>query len=55
MPDSDDIQRRQKEWVERVIEAALSVERNWYGTISIEVKAGRIDKVLSTQSLKPPK
>lgn len=45
-------QATQRKWVEGLLVSAQN--RGWYGTISIKIKKGMIDVVLSEESLKPP-
>jgi len=42
----------QRKWVEGLLVSAQ--QREWYGIISIKIKRGMIDVVLSEESLKPP-
>lgn len=44
--------RNHRQWIEGLLVSAQ--DREWFGTITIEVKRGTINLVRSEQTLKPP-
>lgn len=45
-------QKTQRQWVDGLLVSAQN--RDWFGKITIEIKRGMIDVVISEESLKPP-
>jgi len=45
-------QLSQRQWVNGLLVTAQ--KRDWFGTITIEIKRGMIDKIRKEESLKPP-
>jgi hypothetical protein len=45
-------QNNQLQWLKALVMSAQN--RDWYGSITIEIKRGMIDKVMKVESLKPP-
>jgi hypothetical protein len=50
--DTPQVQLSQRKWVEGLLVSAQN--RQWFGTITIEIKKGVIDLVRSEETLKPP-
>jgi len=46
-------QKDQRKWLDSIIQGAQN--RNWFGSITIEIKRGMINLVRSEETLKPPK
>ena len=45
-------QRNQRKWVDGILASAQ--DRQWFGTITIEIKRGMIHQVGQLETLKPP-
>jgi len=51
-PERLEQQKAEREWVESILASAQS--REWFGTITIEMKRGRIHLLVNRETLKPP-
>jgi hypothetical protein len=51
-PKQDRRHEEQRRWLEALIRSAQL--REWYGTITVELKRGEVVQASSTETLKPP-